>query len=85
MDRLKTDVLSCFTCMAMLTHDLFEIRFGQSSSTIWVKQLVYQYLYFVYQCLYCSWEYIVQCTGPDSQLSYIPALRVIQVKIVEKN
>lgn len=55
--------------MAMLTHDLFEIMFGQSSLTILVKQLVYQhlyfvyqYLYFVYQCLYCSWE---QCGALD--------------------
>ena len=36
--------------MAMLTHDLFEIRFGSSSSTIRPKRLVYLHL----SCLLCT-------------------------------
>ena len=40
VDRMKINAVSCFTRMAMLTHEPFEIRFGRSCLTVGSKRLV---------------------------------------------
>ena len=42
--QAEIDKLSRCNCTAMLTHDVFQIRFGQSSSSIWLKWLMHQCL-----------------------------------------
>ena len=41
---IESNALNRFNCMAMLTRDLFDTMFRQSSSTIQLKRLVYQHL-----------------------------------------
>ena len=47
LEQVKTKALCHFNHTIMLTHDLSEIRFRWSSSK-WLKQLVYQCLYWAY-------------------------------------